>query len=181
MKSTQRRARLTAFLIASTLASSVANDARAETENPRRTRVTLDIDYALALGEGDTDKGAGGTLRLGHELDLATVALTPEVGLAYHGFDGSRSPSIYRAFIGARSGFGGLLEPSLYARIGVAHANEDDGSRTVPSFGAGLALDFTPIPMLDLGVHSGYELLFSGGDEDAFDWWVFGGHAGFVF
>jgi hypothetical protein len=172
------------FHSASTFAAAFAlclsSAAQAETE-AKRTRIALDVDYAVALGEGDTDGGAGGALRLGYELDLATVAVTPEIGLGYHGFGGLRSPGIYQAFVGARTGFGGVLEPGLYARFGVAHASEEGGSRTVPSLGAGLSLDLTPVPVLDIGVHSGYEVLFAGGNENAFDWWVFGAHAAVMF
>lgn len=150
-------------------------------DGPGQVRIALDIDYTIALGEGDTDNGAGGALRAGYALDLAGVSLTPEIGLAYHGFDGTLSPAIYRAFVGARASFGAGLRPGFFARFGVAHSSDDDDSRTVPTAGGGLMLDFTLLPKVDLGVHTGYENLFGNDDTDAFDWWTFGVHAAVAF
>jgi hypothetical protein len=158
----------------------IAPNARAE-EGDKRARLAVDIDYSLALGEGDTDHGLGGALRFGYLLNLAATSITPEVGLAYHGFDGTLSPSIYTAFVGGRATFSGVLAPGLYARLGIAHSNDDAVSRTVPMIGAGLTLDFSPMPVLDVGLHTGYENLFGSDEANAFDWWTFGGHVGVAF
>ena len=161
--------------------STIAESARAE-EGERRFRLAIDMDYSIALGEGDTDNGLGGALRFGYPLNLGATSVTPEIGLGYHGFDGSLSPSIYSAFIGGRTTFSGLLAPGLYARLGIAHANEDVGpSRTVPMIGLGLTLDVSPMPILDVGLHTGYENLFGSDNANAFDWWTFGGHVGVAF
>ncbi|HEY8945381.1 MAG TPA: hypothetical protein VIM73_14020, partial [Polyangiaceae bacterium] len=44
------------------------------------TRLALDLDYATAIDERGIDSGTGGALRLGQELDLVLVSLTPEIG-----------------------------------------------------------------------------------------------------
>lgn len=146
-----------------------------------RTHVAVDFDYAVALSSSqDSDAGTGGAVRLGRELDLLLVTLTPEVGGTYETFNGSADSRIYGGFAGGRLGVGKIIEPSIFAHVGVAHV---DGwqDRTAPMLDAGLALDFTLLPLIDLGVHAGVNTLLATRDGNGVSWGTAGLQAALVF
>lgn len=147
-----------------------------------KTTLALDLEYAGTIDEGDVEAGSGGAVRLGRQADLVLVKLTGELGGSYHGFSGSPDVTIYRGFIGGRLQVGKVLEPGIYGHLGVGKLNVDPGdSRTSPTFDAGLFLDLTVLPLVDVGVHLGYDTVLGSGDANAFDYYVAGAHAALVF
>lgn len=148
------------------------------------TRLALDLDYAGGIDEPGIGKGTGGALRFGQKLDLIAASLTGELGVSYHTFDGALDPTHYSGFVGGRLGFGKIIEPSIFAHVGVGRLNlevaGEDVHDTGPAFDFGLALDLTVLPLIDLGVHAAYDLLLL--DNDAkFDWYRVGAHAALAF
>jgi hypothetical protein len=144
------------------------------------TKVALDLDYVNGIDEGGIDPGTGGALRLGKELDLAIISLTPEIGGSYHSFGGRLDAKHYSGFIGGRLAFGKVIEPAIFAHIGVGRLTGDFPGDTGAAFDAGVALDFTLLPILDLGLHAAYDSLALDGGEN-FDWFRLGAHAAIGF
>ncbi len=151
-----------------------AREARAD------TKLALDLEYAGAIDQRGIDGGTGGAVRLGQELDLVVVSLTPEIGGSFHAFGGYLDAKHYSGFVGGRLAFGKILEPGVFAHLGVGSLSGDFPSDTGPEFDVGLALDFTLLPILDLGVHGAYNNLFLDGGEN-FDWLRVGAHAAIGF
>ena len=166
--------RWVAPVLAGLVGSLAAREARAD------TKLALDLDYAAAVDQGGVDGGAGGAVRLGQELDLVLVSLTPEIGGSYHSFGGTLDAKIYSGFVGGRLGFGKIIEPSVFAHIGIGKLTSRLPSDTGPTFDAGLALDFTLLPILDLGVHGAYHNLVLD-DGENLDWIGVGAHAAIGF
>ncbi|MGC4069031.1 MAG: hypothetical protein QM784_31185 [Polyangiaceae bacterium] len=108
------------------------------------------------------------------------ISLTPEIGGSYHWFGGDRSPRLYRGFIGGRLGVGKVIEPSLFAHFGVGKI--DGASDYVsPTVDVGAALDFTLLPIVNLGAHVSYDSLLARSEHSAFDWYTLGLHAALEF
>ncbi len=144
------------------------------------TKLALDLDYANGIDEAGVDPGAGGALRLGQELDLILLSLTPEVGASYHTFGGVIEPTHTSAFVGARLTLGKVLEPGVFAHFGVGHLSWEGDSETAPAFDAGVSLDLTLLPVIDIGAHAAYDALMIS-EGDAFDWYRLGVHAALTF
>ena len=132
--------------------------------------------------EGDT--GAGVDLYFGPRLDLGLLALTTELSGGYHDFGGDIDPTVYRGMAGGRLGLFTVIRPSIFAHIGVGHltweAPGNDDSRTNVATDVGAALDFTVLPLVDLGVQLSYNTIAGGSGGPAFDWTQFGVHVIFV-
>jgi hypothetical protein len=145
------------------------------------------VDYTDGLDEPGTDPGGGVEIYFGPRMDLAILSLTTELSGGFHDLGGAFNPSIYRLVAGGRLGVGVIIRPSVFAHIGVGHLRYDvpftgeREGRTNLAADAGVALDFTLIPMLDLGVHGAYNVLAGGENSDAFQWLQAGVHATFVF
>lgn len=144
------------------------------------TKLALDLDFATSLDEDGVDAGTGGALRIGQELDLIVVSLTPEVGGSYHSFSGDAELSHYSGFIGGRLAVGKIIEPGIFAHLGIGHISNEFASDTGPALDAGITLDFTLLPILDLGVHAAYDTLWLDNGEN-FDWVRVGAHASLGF
>lgn len=169
-----------AFALASTWSLSAA--ARDDDDGGASTTLALDLEYAGPIDEDPVTGGSGGAVRLGRQADLVLVTLTGEIGGSYHGFGGSPDVTVYRGFIGGRLQVGKILEPGIYGHLGVGKLNVDPGdARTAPTFDAGLFLDLTVLPLVDVGVHVGYDTVLGGEDSNAFDYYVAGAHAALVF
>lgn len=139
--------------------------------------LALDLDYVTALKEPASASG-GGALRIGRKLDLVLISLTPEIGGSYNRFNGSDNVRIYRGFIGGRLGLGKIIEPSDIG-IGRLDANVVDHTATV--FDAGIALDFTLLPLINVGAQGSYNTLLAQGEHSTFNWLAFGLYVAFVF
>lgn len=145
-----------------------------------QTRLALDLDYAAGIGEGGIASGTGGAVRLGRELDLVVLSLTPEIGGSYHTFAGTRDASHYAGFAGGRVAFGKLIEPGAFAHIGIGRLDARPRAETGPAVDVGLSLDFTLLPVLDLGIHAAYHALILD-DGRSFDWLRLGAHVALAF
>lgn len=155
---------------------------------PAAAQTTLGVDLSFndALDRADTDSGAGLDIYFGPRLDLAILTLTTELSAGYHDFGGELEPTVYRGLAGGRLGLGFGIRPSVFAHLGVGHLRYDalggpdrDG-RTHFAGDLGLALDFTILPLIDLGVHGSYNLVSGAGDDEAFEWLQAGAHVIFV-
>ncbi len=175
---------LTSVAFATCFAGSAeAREDRADEGSSDRSKTVLafDLDFVASLGAPGADIGGGGAVRLGRKMDLILVSLTPEIGGSYDRFNGLNNDRIYRGFIGARLGFGKIIEPSVFAHIGVGRFDANVASHTAPVFDAGIALDLTFLPLINLGAHASYNTLFSQGDYSSFNWLALGLHAALVF
>lgn len=143
------------------------------------THIAVDFDFDSAINKPDTTSGGGGALRLGQKYDLFLVSLTPEIGGSYHAFGGDDKTKLYTGFLGGRLGVGKILEPSIFAHLGVGHVSglED---RTAPVMDAGLALDFTLLPLIDLGVHGAYNVMLPRNDGSSLRYVTLGAQAALV-
>jgi hypothetical protein len=144
-----------------------------------KTHIAADFDFNSAVNAPEIDAGGGGALRLGQELDLFLVSLTPELGGSYHGFSGEDRTKLYAGFLGGRFAVGKIIEPSLFGHVGVGRLDGLE-TRTAPLLDGGLAIDFTLLPLLDLGVHGAYNVLLLRGDAQAFKFVTLGAQAALV-
>lgn len=144
------------------------------------TAIGVDLDYAHGLNERAVGAGTGFGVRLGYKLDLLLAQITPEVGGEYHSFSGDAGVKFAQGIVGGRLAFGKVLEPGLYAHLGYGHISGAD-SRSGATLDGGLTLDLTLLPLLDLGVHGGYDGMLKSGDRNAFDSYVLGVHGALVF
>jgi hypothetical protein len=185
------------LLLGATLASlAIAAPARAdeprsepprdEDERPSRkdddkskTHIAVDFDFGTALDAPGTKAGGGGALRLGQEFDLLLLSLTPEIGGGYHAFGGNDETRLYSGFIGGRLAVGKIIEPSVFAHLGLAKTKglED---RVAPIMDAGLAIDLTLLPLIDIGFHAGYNAMFPRDDGSALKFVTLGAQAALV-
>jgi len=128
-----------------------------------------------------------GDIFFGPRMDLGLVALTTELDAGFHDFGGVVEPRVYRGMAGGRLSLGAVIRPSVFAHIGVGHLRWNDfpgdtrDSRTNLATDLGAALDFTVLPLVDLGVQLSYNAIASGSGEPAFDWMQAGAHVIFVF
>ncbi len=147
------------------------------------TVLGLNLNYNEAIASEDTDPGAGIDLYFGPRLNLAILTLTTELTGGFHDFGGDYDPSVYRLLAGGRLGLGAIIRPSIFAHLGVGHLRYDDlvgdgrHGRTNVAADLGAALDFTILPLVDLGVEAAYNVV--GGDE-AFEWLQYGVRVTFV-
>ncbi|HEX2869997.1 MAG TPA: hypothetical protein VHP33_02050 [Polyangiaceae bacterium] len=144
-----------------------------------KTHIAVDFDFGTALDAPGTKAGGGGALRLGQEFDLLLISLTPEIGGGYHAFGGNDETRLYSGFIGGRLAVGKIIEPSIFAHLGLAHTNGLE-NRTAPIMDAGLAIDLTILPLIDLGFHAGYNAMFPRDDGSALKFVTLGAHAALV-
>ncbi len=173
------------FLLPTPLAALVAGFlAFAPTRNAHAssgTAIGADLDYTHGISEPQVGSGTGFNVRLGYKLDLLLVQLTPEIGGAYHTFSGTADAKFSQGIVGARLAFGKVLEPGLYAHVGYGHLGAALGGRSGATVDAGLTLDFTLLPFIDLGIHAGYNGMLKSDPDPAFDTFVAGVHGAVVF
>lgn len=147
------------------------------------TKLAFDVEGNFPDDTAGVDSGWGAGLRLGNVWDLWLIELTPELAGSYHSFGGAAEARAYRAMAGARLALGLVLKPGIFVHAGVGHfeLSPDTGSYSNTDLGydAGLTLDFTLLPVIDLGAH--IALAGIGGDEDTepLSWLAAGGHIAF--
>ena len=170
--------RLLPALLAGTVTLVAAEDAHAKSG----TSIGVDLDYTNAIKEPAVGAGTGFNVRLGYKLDLIAVQLTPEIGGAYHGFSGDAGAKFSQGIVGGRLSFLKVLEPGIYAHLGYGHLAVAGGDgRSGATADAGVTLDLTILPLIDLGVHGGYNGMLKSGDYPAFDSYVLGVHGALIF
>lgn len=152
-----------------------------------QTTLGIDLSFNDAIDQNATDGGAGVDIYFGPRLDLALLQLTTELAGGYHKFGGVFDPTVYRVLAGGRLGVGVAIRPSVFAHVGVGHLRYDEllgtGRDGRTNFGGdlGLALDFTILPLVDVGVQGSYNVIAGDDDADAFKWYQLGAHVTFVF
>lgn len=142
-------------------------------------RISGDLDWAGKLSGREATLGGGGGLRVGTQLDLVVATLIIEAGGSYHSFAGDDDVSVWRGLAGGEVRIGKVLEPGLFAHVGVGHLSGFDAF-TAPAVDVGLALDLTIIPLVDIGIHVAYDALLGSSDHDGFSWGTAGLHAALV-
>ena len=178
------------FGVAATASLTVATPCRAAEqekrdeeprESPRKskTHIAVDFDFSSALDALGTKMGGGGALRVGQKFRLPLVSLTPELGGSYHAFGGDDETRSYSGFLGGRLGIGTVVEPSVFAHVGLGHL-EGLQTRTGTMIDGGLALDVTLLPLIDFGVHGGYNVMLPNSDGSAFKYLTLGLQAAIV-
>lgn len=145
-----------------------------------RFMVGLDLDYAYAIDEESITGGAGGALRIGSELDLILITLIPEAYLSHHSWSEGDS-SITTGKLGGRVRIGKILEPGVYGHFGLASVSGGNASAySAPAFDVGFTLDFTLLPLIDLGAHAAYNATAEADDQGAIRYVLVGLHAALV-
>jgi hypothetical protein len=146
------------------------------------TQLALDLDYALPI-DSSIDNGGGFAIRLGQQLHLPLVAITPEVAFAYHSYSGAGDPATYRGVGGVRVGFGEIFRLGPFLHLGIGHIDLDfasDPSYTGFSYDVGAFFDLTLLPLLNIGVHGAYNQI-SFDDQPTFKWLTLGAHGELIF
>jgi hypothetical protein len=145
-------------------------------------KLGLEGDFALPLSVNGASEGAGGAARLGYDLSLPLIHVMPEAGLGFHKLSGAAGPSIFRGFVGGRAGFGAGVRFDGFVHIGYGSLAFAGGSTGSPILDAGLAIDFTLLPVLDLGIHTSYNTtLKDPGLGDPVRWLGLGAHVAIAF
>lgn len=150
------------------------------------TVVGVDLSFNDSLVGEDAGNGAGVDLYFGPRLDLAILTLTTELSGGFHDFAGELEPTVYRGMAGGRLGIGVVIRPSVFAHIGVGHLRFDDligdgrNSRTNLAADVGAALDFTILPLVDLGIQGSYNTIAGDDNNEPFEWLQAGAHVTFV-
>lgn len=149
------------------------------------TVVGVDLNFNDSMVGEDAGNGAGVDVYFGPRLNLAILTLTTELSGGFHDFAGELDPTVYRGMAGGRLGVGVIIRPSVFAHIGVGHLRFDDAfgdrdGRTNLAGDLGAALDFTILPLVDLGVQGSYNVVAGDDNNDAFEWLQAGVHITFV-
>lgn len=176
-----RRYSLAVRLVPALLTGALFMSAAAEAHASSGTAVGVDLDYTNGINEPQVGSGTGFNGRLGYKLDLLVLQVTPEIGGGYHTYSGDRSAKLAQGFVGGRMQFGKILEPGLYAHLGYGHLSETGGGHSGATADAGITLDLTLLPLIDVGVHAGYKGMLKSGDYQAFDSYVLGLHGSLIF
>jgi len=144
-------------------------------------RLGLDLDYAKAIKGRGVDHGFGFAAHLGAQAHMPLLAAVSEFVFTYDGFEHSFGPNVYRGLLGFRLGVGEILRPSIFAHMGLGFLHVDDHTRSAFSYDAGLALDLTVLPVIDVGLHAGFNQVVGGSTSSPFQWLTLGAEAALVF
>jgi hypothetical protein len=151
-----------------------------------QTTLGVDLNYNDVVDERGTEAGAGVDIYFGPRLDLAVLALTTELSGGFHDFGGPLDPAVYRGMLGGRFGLGFVIRPSVFAHAGVGHLRYDEligtgrDGRTNIAMDLGAALDFTVLPLIDIGIQTSYNTILGSEGSAAFEWVQAGAHVTFV-
>jgi hypothetical protein len=169
---------LTGWLVCSNTAQA---DRDRRHEEGRRLTLAVDFDYASAIKNDRIERGGGGALRIGSELDMFIVTMIPELSLGYHHFGGERNydANTFEGLLGGRIRFLKILEPGIFAHIGVGRLGGYD-PHTGLAFDMGVTLDFTLLPLIDLGIHGAWNRVFGDSDHDGLSYGTAGFHVALV-
>jgi hypothetical protein len=146
--------------------------------------IGADLETVVPLDFDNVESGPAFGIRIGAQLHLPLITLTPEVGFHYASF--TDGPEVYRGIVGGRVGIGELLRFGVFAHLGFARQEFEfgglDASHTGLTLDAGLFLDLTIIPLIDIGVHMAYGRVSANEDRnlDANQWLAFGLHAALI-
>ena len=149
--------------------------------------IAADLDFAIPV-DSDAESGGGFGIRLGYQLKVTEVFLTPELAFTYHAFSGDFDPTVYRGLAGLRLGIGKIIRPGVFGHLGIGRFAIDvpflddiDISHTAFTYDIGAFLEFVLLPLLNLGVHAAYNHINSGNHAPGFQWVTLGAQAALVF
>jgi hypothetical protein len=145
------------------------------------------VGVAVNYGEAvdDDASGVGLDVHFGPRMDLAILALTTELSGGFYRFGGPADLDVYRVLAGGRLAVGAIIRPSVFAHAGVGHLRYDtllgarDGATDFAT-DLGLGLDFTLMPLVDLGIVGSYNWVRADTRDNAVDWVQLGAHVTFV-
>ena len=149
---------------------------------PSRLMLALDLDYSAALSHSEIDQGGGAGVRIGLERDYFLVTMIPELQLNYHRLNANTPDDavISAAKVGGRIRFLKIVEPGIFAHAGLANiAGDRIYEHTGIAFDAGLTLDLTILPLIDIGLHTAWNRVF-GDDESGLSYVTAGAHIALV-
>lgn len=143
----------------------------------------LDVGAAVPIPDTfDVEPTAGPVvgIRLGYRLPVPVLYLSAEALGAWKNFPHSESPQrVLSGRGGLRLGIDALLAVKLYGHVGYTDLKGEGTDYIVQAQGmswdAGLAIDLTFIPVIDIGIHGGYVTLMD--DNGDISWVEAGLHA----
>jgi hypothetical protein len=139
----------------------------------------LEVD---APSDTDADTALAFAVRLGWQLQVPLLVVTPEVG--YHHVAFADELTLDRVFAGLRLGIGEVFRVGAFGHVGVGHAvfhsPEEGQGVTDVTYDVGGFLDLTLLPLLDVGVHAGYGRVRADG-RGAVQWVPVGVHLALIF
>ena len=148
-------------------------------DEPHRLSLAADFDYGAAIGNSEVDDGGGFGIRAGSEHDFVLVTLIPEVGFNWHHFDSAPDATTWAGVLGGRIRFLKILEPGIFAHAGIGHVGGYD-PHVGFAFDAGVTLDLTILPLVDLGLHAAWNRVFGDSDDDGLSYSSVGAHVALV-
>jgi hypothetical protein len=127
--------------------------------------------------------GFGFAGRFGYRISLPLLKLTPEVKLAYDRVPYGATVGTFRGMAGARLALLEGFTPLAFAHIGYASGSGSEGGIDAEikglAYDAGIGLDFTLIPFIDLGIYGSYNRVENSGA--AVNWLTAGVQASLTF
>lgn len=149
------------------------------------TTIGADLDLHMPLEINNVSTGGGFGIRVGQELHLPLIAFNPEIGFNYVSFSKEAPPKVYRVIAGGRIGVGELVRFGVLAHIGFGHVSwapsPNDYSHSGLTYDAGLFLELTALPLLNIGIHGAYNRMAADDDQtDTLHWVQLGLHATLV-
>jgi len=146
--------------------------------------IGVEGDYAIPI-DSVAESGGGFGIRYGYQFQIPLFLIQPEIGFTDHIMGGNVSPTVYRGVAGVRAGIGEIVRLGVYGHLGVGHLTADtpgdNVSHTAFTWDGGAFFDVTVIPLLNLGVHGGYDQLTGEESDGGLSWGVVGVHGEFVF
>ena len=145
--------------------------------SPGLARTELGAKLGVAAPTADEDDtGSDFGVWLGKRWELPAVVVGTELAGNFADFPGV---NVYRGLVGAKLGVGVVFRPSVFGHVGLASVALPGPNETRFTYDLGAALDFTLLPLLDLGIDGAYVNLPD--DSGDIDWVRFGAHAALVF
>jgi hypothetical protein len=126
----------------------------------------------------DSNIGFNAAGRIGYRLGLPLLKLTPEVKIAVDTLPLGTDTRGLRAMVGARVTLGEILSPVAFAHFGFGSLRPAIGeTATGSAFDIGAGLDFTLLPLIDIGAFISYNRIDVGPRTH---WMVIGAQATLV-
>jgi len=145
------------------------------------TTIAGDLDLHVPVSINGVGTGGGFGIRIGQELHLPLVSVNPEIGFTYASFSKDAPPDIYRGIAGVRLGVGELIRFGVMAHIGFGYVSwkplPRNYSHSGLTYDAGVFVEFTALPLLNIGVHAAYNRMSDDEDQpDILHWMSLGVH-----
>lgn len=154
-----------------------------------QTTIAGDLDLQVPVSINGVQTGAGFGIRVGQELHLPLISINPEIGFTYASFTKNEPPKVYRGIAGIRAGFGELFRFGVVAHVGFGYVSWEprygegrvDVSHSGFTYDAGAFIEFTALPLLNIGVHAIYNHVSADDEQrDTLHWMQLGLHATLV-